>query len=139
MDNSTVVASRREPSETKALRSNLRAVLLLRAGQRFQLIAPILVPFFAHYGQDMQQIFLLESVYALIILLMEIPSGYFADRYGRVAVLRAGGLFWSLSWLSLLLINDFLGLLAFEALLGVGASLLSGADLALLYDTEREL
>ena len=139
MDNSTVVASRNEPAETKRVRNNLRAVLLLRAGQRFQLIAPILVPFFAHFGQEMQQIFLLESFYALIILLMEIPSGYFADRYGRVAVLRAGSFFWSLSWLSLLLIDDFLGLLAFEALVGVGASLLSGADLALLYDTEREL
>ena len=139
MDNSTVVASRNEPAETQRLRCNLRAVLLLRAGQSFMLIAPIFVPFFAHYGQDMQQIFLLESFYALIILLMEIPSGYFADRYGRVAVLRAGSFFWSLSWLSLLLIDDFLGLLAFEALVGVGASLLSGADLALLYDTEREL
>ena len=57
MDNSTVVASRNEPAETKRVRNNLRAVLLLRAGQRFQLIAPILVPFFAHFGQDMQQIF----------------------------------------------------------------------------------
>ena len=75
MNNTTVVESRNERSETKALRCNLRAVLLLRAGQRFMLIAPILVPFFA-----------------LMILLMEIPSGYFADRYGRGAVLRAGGL-----------------------------------------------
>lgn len=139
MNNTTVVESRNERSETKALRCNLRAVLLLRAGQRFMLIAPILVPFFAHYGQDMQQIFLLESFYALMILLLEIPSGYFADRYGRVAVLRAGGLFWSLSWLSLLLVNDFSGLVVFEALAGLGTSLLSGADLALLYDTEREL
>ncbi len=139
MDNSTVVASRNEPAETKRLRNNLRAVLLLRAGQRFQLIAPILVPFFAHFGQDMQQIFLLESFYALIILLMEIPSGYFADRYGRVMVLRAGGLFWSLSWLSLIWVQDFSGLLGFYVLAGFGTSLLSGADLALLYDTEREL
>jgi hypothetical protein len=45
MNNTTVVESRNERSETKALRCNLRAVLLLRAGQRFMLIAPILVPF----------------------------------------------------------------------------------------------
>ena len=122
MDDSTVVASRNEPAETKRLRNNLRAVLLLRAGQRFQLIAPILVPFFAHFGQDMQQIFLLESFYALIILLMEIPSGYFADRYGRVMVLRAGGLFWSLSWLSLIRVQDFSGLLGFYVLAGFGIS-----------------
>ena len=82
MNSTTVVESRSEPSETKALRSNLRAVLLLRAGQRFQLIAPILVPFFAHYGQDMQQIFC-WSRFSADHLLMEIPSGYFTDRYGR--------------------------------------------------------
>ena len=57
MNNSTVVESRNEQPDIKVLRGNLRAVLLLRAGQRFMLIAPVLVPFFAHYGQDMPQIF----------------------------------------------------------------------------------
>ena len=70
---------------------------------------------------------------------MEVPSGYLADRYGRVAVLRAGGVFWSLSWLLLLGVDDFAGLVVFELLGGLGAALLSGADLALLFDTEREL
>lgn len=139
MNNSTVVESRNEQPDIKVLRGNLRAVLLLRAGQRFMLIAPVLVPFFAHYGQDMPQIFFLESFYALIVLLMEIPSGYLADRYGRVAVLRVGGLFWSLSWLSLIWVQGFSGLMGFYVLAGLGTSLLSGADLALLYDTEREL
>ena len=88
-----VCAASQAFSETNsvALQRNLRAVLLLRAAQRFMLIAPILVPFFAYYGQDIQQIFWLESLYALTVLIMEVPSGYLADRYGRVAVLRAGG------------------------------------------------
>ena len=38
--------------------------------------------FVAHDGQDMQEIFLLESLYARTILLMEVPSGYLADRFG---------------------------------------------------------
>ena len=136
-----VCAASQAFSETNsvALQRNLRAVLLLRAAQRFMLIAPILVPFFAYYGQDIQQIFWLESLYALTVLIMEVPSGYLADRYGRVAVLRAGGVFWSLSWLLLLGVDDFAGLVVFELLGGLGAALLSGADLALLFDTEREL
>ena len=137
MTNTTVAESRNERSETKALRCNLRAVLLLRAGQRFMLIAPILVPFFAHYGQDMQQIFLLESFYALMILLMEIPSGYFADRYGRGAVLRAGGLLQLVGALAgqgahaveRLLGSrhaiDAIGLVALAGLLLLGAAMLS--------------
>ena len=51
-----------------ALRRNLRAVPCPRAGQRFMVIALVLVPSFAHYGQDIQEIFLLESLYALTIL-----------------------------------------------------------------------
>ena len=54
-----VCAASQAFSETNsvALQRNLRAVLLLRAAQRFMLTAPILVPFFAYYGQDIQQIF----------------------------------------------------------------------------------
>lgn len=122
-----------------ALRRNLRAVPCLRAGQRFMVIAPVLVPFFAHYGQDIQEIFLLESLYALTIVLMEVPSGYLADRFGRVVVLRVGGVLWAAAWLLLLAVEGFSGLAVFNVLAGLGGSLLSGADLALLYDSERLL
>jgi MFS family permease len=91
------------------------------------LIAPILVPFFAFYGQDLQEIFLLESVYAVVILAMELPSGYLADRFGRVAALRLGGVFWSAGWILLLIVEDFAGLVVFEVLMGLGSSLLSWA------------
>ena len=121
-----------------ALRRNLRAVPCLRAGQRFMVIAPVLVPFFAHYGQDIQEIFLLESLYALTILLMVVPSGYLADRFGRVVVLRVGGVLWAAAWL-LLAVEGFSGLAVFNVLAGLGGSLPSGADLALLYDSERLL
>ena len=139
MNKVSVAQRASEPSNRHSLMRNLRAVLLLRGAQRFMLIAPILVPFFGYYGQDIQQIFWLESFYALTVLIMEVPSGYLADRYGRVAVLRAGGVFWSLSWLLLLGVDDFSGLVVFELFGGFGAALLSGADLALLFDTEREL
>ena len=70
-----VCAASQAFSETNsvALQRNLRAVLLLRAAQRFMLTAPILVPFLAYYGQDIQQIFWLESFYALTVLIMEVP------------------------------------------------------------------
>ena len=44
-----------------------------------------------------------------------------------------------MSWLLLLGVDDFSGLVVFELFGGFGAALLSGADLALLFDTEREL
>ena len=92
--------------------------------------------FFTHYGKDIEEIFWLESFYALTVLLIEVPSGYLAERYGRGAVLRAGAVLWSLSWL-LLSVDNFTGLLLFELLGRIATALLSGADLALLFDTER--
>ena len=55
--------------------------------------------FFAQYSQDIQEIFLLESLYALTILLMEVSSGYLADHFGMVVELRLGGVFWPAAWL----------------------------------------
>ena len=70
---------------------------------------------------------------------MEVPSGYLADRFGRVVVLRVGGVLWAAAWLLLLAVEGFSGLAVFNVLAGLGGSLLSGADLALLYDSERLL
>ena len=53
--------------------------------------------------------------------------------------LRAGAVLWSLSWLLLLSVDDFTGLMVFELLDGIATALFSGADLALLFDTEFEL
>ena len=52
-------------------------------------------------------------------------------------MLRAGAVLWSLSRLLLLSVDNFTGLLLFELLGRIAKALLSGADLALLFDTER--
>ena len=91
--------------------------------------------FFTHYGKDIEEIFRLESFYALTVLLIEVPSGYLVERYGRGAVLRAGAVLWSLSWLLLLSVDDFTGLMVFELLGGIATAL----TFALLFDIECEL
>ena len=45
-------------------------------------IMPIVVLFFQSNGLTITQIFILQSVYAAAIFLLEIPSGYLADRVG---------------------------------------------------------
>ena len=49
-----------------------------------------------------------------------------------------GGVLWAAALL-LLAVEGFSGLAVFNELAGLGSSLLSGADLALLYDSERLL
>ena len=53
--------------------------------------------------------------------------------------LRARAVLWPMSWLLLLSVDDFTGLMVFELLDGIATALFSGADLASLFDTECEL
>jgi hypothetical protein len=123
----------------QGLQGNIPKSMLLAFFQVFLVIIPVLVPFFQDHGLTMQEVFLTQAWFGAIVVLMEVPSGVLADRFGRKRALVMGGFFLALGHMSLLWANDLTGFLVFEFLLGVGVSLMSGADLALLYDTEIEL
>jgi MFS family permease len=100
---------------------------------------PVVVPFFESRGLTMQQIFLLQAVFAVVVLVMEIPSGYAADILGRRITLLVGSVFIALGHSMLLFADGFGGLALFEMFLGIGSSLVSGTDLAILSDSDAAL
>lgn len=107
--------------------------------QCFMVIVPVIVPFFASKGLSLAQIFYLQAVFATTIVLLEAPSGYFADLFGRRIALLIGSVIHGCGYFLLNFADDFLTLMLFEITLGVSSSLLSGADLAMLYDTQKAL
>lgn len=123
----------------QGLQGNLPKSMLLAFFQVFLVIIPVLVPFFQDHGLTMEEVFLTQAWFGAVVVAMEVPSGVLADRFGRKRALVSGALFLALGHLSLLWAHDFTGFLVFEGLLGIGVSLMSGADLALLYDTELAL
>jgi MFS family permease len=129
---------RRTPSPQQ-LQANLLRTLWLGFFQVFMVIMPIAVPFFQSKGLSMQEVFTLQAFYGLVVLLSEIPSGYIADLFGRKQALVIGACFAGLGHSFLLTADGFWGLVLFELALGIGHSLISGADIALLYDTELAL
>jgi MFS family permease len=84
----------------------------------------------------MSQVLQTQALFALTIALFEVPSGYFADVCGRRPALLLGCALNAAGFLSLLWADSFADFVLYEVILGVGFSLLSGTDLALLYDTE---
>jgi len=128
-----------EQHNRRKLKRNVVCVLALGFFQVFLVIMPVIVPFFQSRGLDMQDVFVLQAVFALVVLLMELPSGYIADVLGRRRALLVGTIFMALGHACLIVADGFATLALFEALLGVGVSLVSGADLAILYDTEQAL
>ncbi len=121
------------------LQRNLKKMLVLGFCQVFLVIMPILVPFFESRGLNLKEIFFLQALFAGVVLLMEVPSGYLADVLGRKRTILLGSVFLASGHSLLLVAQDFQTLALFEALLGIGVSLISGSDLALLYDTEAAL
>ena len=56
---------------------------------------PIVVPFYESNGLSMKDIMILQAVYSIAIVVLEIPSGYLADVIGRRKTLIHRGCVWT--------------------------------------------
>ena len=99
------------------------------------LYMPIVVPFYKANGLGMKDVMLLQGVYSVTIVILEIPSGYFADVLGRKKTIIIGACMGFLGFLTYSLSFGFWGFLIAETVLGIGQSFISGSDSAMLYDT----
>ena len=121
------------------LQRNIRVLYIFSFCWLALIIIPVVVPFFASKGLSLADVFVLQSIFALSVVLCEVPSGYLADIIGRRNALVIGSLFHGLGYTLLCFAEDFAGLVVFEVTVGLGVSLLSGADLSLLYDSQVAL
>ena len=95
--------------------------------------------FYQSHGLDLEQAVLLKTILSLSILLLEVPSGYIADRLGRKFCLVMGSAAWLVGWLFYCTGSSFIAFAGAEILAGVAGSLISGADTAIAYDTLLQL
>lgn len=120
----------------RSLENNIKAIYLMGFFLGFMVIVPIFVPLLQGHGLSMSQVLQTQALFALTIALCEVPSGYVADMWGRRNAILLGSGLNALGFFSLLWADSFTDFLLYEFILGIGFSLISGADLALLYDTE---
>ncbi len=76
----------------------------------------------------------LEAAYYLSVVLLEVPSGYFSDRVGRVATLRISSAFGMSAYALFFLGESFAVFFAAQVALAVHFSFRSGTDAAWHYD-----
>lgn len=96
---------------------------------------PILMLYYQDEGLSAHESFLLKAVYSVIIIILEIPSGYFADRIGRKDTLVIGAFMGVLGMLIYALFGGFWAFLMAEIVLGISQSFMSGSDSAMMYDS----
>ena len=123
----------------RLLQNNIRTIYLMGFFHSFMVVIPVFVPLLQGHGLSMSEVLQTQAMFALTIALCEVPSGYIADTWGRRETILLGAALNAVGFLSLLGADSFMDFLLYEVILGVGFSLISGADLALLYDTELYL
>lgn len=96
---------------------------------------PVIVLFYKSNGMGMGEIFQLQAVYSLTLMFFEIPTGYFADKAGRKTSMICGSFLGVAGYLIYSASSGFWYFALAEVALGVGQSLVSGADSAMLYDS----
>ncbi|MFQ3332964.1 MAG: MFS family permease [Flavobacteriales bacterium] len=120
------------------LRHNILKMYLLKAVLWFMVAMPIIVLFFQEHGLSLTEVMLLQAIYSLSVALFEIPSGYIADIFGRKQTIVFSTIF---SFIGFLVFSFYGGFYAFalaQVLIGIGGSLMSGSDSAIIYDTLLE-
>jgi MFS family permease len=88
-------------------------------------------------GLDMTQLMGLQALFAAAVAAFEFPCGYLADRIGYRRTLIVASLFAFAGWSLYALARGFGEALVAEILLAASLSLVSGTDLAMLYESLR--
>ncbi len=106
--------------------------------QGFVFYGPIATVFRENRGISIYQIFLIESISMVLIMLFEIPWGIFADKFGYKKTLVISNFIFFISKIVFFKANSFWIFLFERILLSISISGLSGCDTALIYSSLDE-
>jgi MFS family permease len=116
-------------------RRDLRLFYLFRLLATSYLWAPIFTFFMEERGLSFRDRMLLGGLFSLVVMLVEVPTGALADRFGRKVSMQLGGLAMTASGLfAYFFAHDLPTFMVSETLAALSLSLCSGADSAYLFD-----
>jgi MFS family permease len=107
-------------------------LLVESALTNFILFMPVAYLLFSDIGLNQFQIGLSQFTFAITLLLLDVPTGYFADRVSRKVSNASGDLFLALGVFCYIFVSSLWHVVIAEVIFGIGHSLTSGADAALL-------
>ena len=101
----------------------------------FMIVIPVWVPYLTTHGITMRQFMELQAVFAIVILCGQVPTGLMSDLWGRKKTLLVGTTLKAISFSLLPLWTTYEGFLVYHIMMGIALSMISGGDVALLYDS----
>ena len=96
---------------------------------------PVIIIIWKERGLSVSSIALLQVIFALALLVLEVPTGYVADLFKRKLTMSIGVFIFAFGSLAYPFCFRFWHFAVIEAVLGLGLALCSGADQAICYDS----
>ena len=132
-----------EEEKRKQARRNLGFFICFRMFFNARFYYPVYALLFLEHGLTWEDFGILNGIWAITIILLEVPSGAFADTLGRKRLLVLAGICMVVEMLALLLVPmdgsaGFSGSSSSTGSSGVAEAAASGADEALAYDSLKE-
>jgi len=112
----------------------LESILSLTGG----IILPVYVVYFRNFDITLFQVAFLAALFEATIIIFEVPTGYFADRFGRRLSTLIGFFLYALSGFIFFQYTSFEGFIVAEIIFGVAETFISGALEALAVDSLNE-
>ncbi|GEM_PF-457054 len=117
-------------------RSNIRIMNVIGVLRSALFILPVIMPFaLLKAGVTPGQFMMAEAVFALTVVVMEVPTGWISDIWTRRKAMFAGLFLETIGFIILWVMENIWHLLIGQVVIGVGLSLISGTPSALLYDS----
>lgn len=93
--------------------------------------------FFLYFAQrfSLDRVLALEAIYYAAVVLLEVPSGYFSDRFGRKLTLVTAAIAGAFSGMVFATCSSFAAFAAAQVLYAAFMAFNSGSDTSLLYDS----
>ena len=102
---------------------------------QFMIVIALWIPYLTTQGISMRQFMELQALFAIVILCGEVPSGLLSDLWGRKKTLLLGTTLKAVSFSLLPLWSSYEGFLFYHLTMGIALSMISGGDVALLWDS----
>ena len=99
------------------------------------IVFPIFTVYLLSKGLSFTTYLAIQALFSLVMLLGELPTGVFADMYGRKKSIMTGSVLLSLGFFVYFLGESAIHFAIAELIIGLGVSFRSGADRALIYDS----
>ena len=126
-------------TQNNEIQSNIWKYYLATALVHFGFFTPIIQLFFLDNNLTITKIALLGVAWSIVRIILEVPSGILADKWGRKKVYAISSLFTIFQVVMLIYASNYWHFFFASILSAVSYSFLSGTNTAIFYDTLKQL